>query len=280
MPSGLFAFTRDMTFVFGLIASSILKVPFLVTIHGMVDLIQPGYIFSNRRIKELEFNLLTRLLRRCDGVIGVSDEIVEYCRERGIEKISKISAGIDTDFFKPNMTQERGILFIGNLNHRKGFDLLLEAYRKIREETEEPLYLVGKNPDMLDCKEKNVFYLGLLGPDKLLRVIQKSKLIVLPSRTEGLPLSILEAMSCNKPVLVSPVGELVSVINDSENGFFLKEYSAKNLGRQILYIINNYSNLKAVIGDNPRKSVLKYDIRRIAEMHWGLYQELTSSNSH
>jgi glycosyltransferase involved in cell wall biosynthesis len=138
---------------------------------------------------------------------------------------------------------------------------------------------VGKNPDMLDCKEKNVFYLGLLGPDELLRAIQKSKLIVLPSRTEGLPLSILEAMSCNKPVLVSPVGELVSVINDSWNGFFLKEFSAKSLGRQLLHIINNYSNTKAVIGDNPRKSVLKFDIRKITELHWDLYQKLTSSGS-
>lgn len=263
---------------YGFIASKILRVPFVVTIHGLIDLIQPGYIFSSPRLKEREKKLLIWLLKRCERVIVVSDEIMQYCIERGLSNVEKKSAGIDTEFFFPKNTKEKGILFIGNLNQRKGFDLLLKSYLKIKDEINEPLYLVGKNSDGFDNRYKNVFYLGILTPDKLVPLIQRSKLVVLPSRTEGLPLAILEAMACNKLVLVSQVGELPILINEGENGFLLEELSVNKLQKQILKIAKEYPSLKTLVGQNPRKSILKYDIKKIADWHWSLYLKLMNSN--
>jgi glycosyltransferase involved in cell wall biosynthesis len=263
---------------YGFIASRILRLPLIVTIHGLVDLTSPGHIFKNTLIAKKEKNLLIWILRRCNKVIAVSDEIKQYLLNHSITNIEKMSAGIDIDFFRPADTQEHGILFIGNLNYRKGYDLLLEAFLSLGDEINEPLYLAGKNPDGIKNNFKNVHYLGCLNHHHLLPVIQKAKMVILPSRTEGLPLSVLEAMACNKLVLVSPVGGLTHLIEDGKNGFLLKDLSVEGLRDQIRWILNEYSSLKEKIGSKPRESILQYDIRSIADWHWNLYQEQVKSN--
>ena len=71
------------------------------------------------------------------------------------------SCGIDPGYFTPAPVPERGILFIGNLTRRKGFDLLIDAYKNIRNFTGEPLLLAGKNPENLCfAEDSGVHYLG------------------------------------------------------------------------------------------------------------------------
>jgi glycosyltransferase involved in cell wall biosynthesis len=263
---------------YGFIASRILRVPLIVTIHGLVDLASPGHIFKNAHFSKKEQELLIWILKKCDRVIAVSKEIKDYLLGQGITKIEQMSAGIDTAFFRPTPTEEHGILFVGNLNTRKGFDLLLEAYLSIQDEINEPLYLVGKDPNNFDGTFGNVHYLGCLTHHQLLPIIHKSKIVILPSRTEGLPLSILEAMACNKLVLVSPVGGLKTLITEGKNGFLLKELSAECIKHQLRHILNNYSSFKETIGSKPRQSILEFDVRRIADWHWNLYRDVITPN--
>ena len=242
------------------------------------------WISSNRdhilhhRYAALEKRLLIWILKRCDRVIAVSREIKNYCETRGIQNIETKGGGIDTKYFRPAEGEERGILFIGNMTESKGFNRLLQAYELIRKRVGEPLRLAGKNPANIDFNnDPDIHYLGVLSREDLRQAIQGAMLVVLPSASEGMPLSVLEAMSCNKPVLVTPVGELVHLIVDGENGFLCDTHSVDSLAARIEEILGDYPGIKVSLGDKPRASVRDYDIRCLAQWHWHLYRHLVHS---
>ena len=194
-----------------------------------------------------------------------------------ITNVEISTCGIDTEFFTPEARSERGILFIGNLIDAKGLDVLLEAYAAIRGQVDEPLLLAGRNPSNLSFrKDSGVSYLGALNHSTLREAIRRCKLVVLPSRSEGLPLSVLEAMSCNKIVLVTAVGGLKHLVVDSRSGFLLDGLNVRSLGERMVEILSNYEELKTRLGDKPRRSVVRYDIRRVAERHHRLYSHMVS----
>ncbi len=269
---------------YAFIAARILRVPLVVTIHGLVDIEQPGQFlhqpgqFLHRRYAAFEKRLLVRVLKNCDRVIAVSREIRDYCESLGIPNLEIKSGGIDTRYFSPAGEDECGILFIGNLTDSKGFNLLLQAYERLRGRISEPLNLAGKNPANHDfSRDPDISYLGVLSREDLRRAIQGSKLVVLPSKSEGLPLAVLEALSCNKPVLVTPVGELAHLIVDGENGFLCATGSVDSLADKLVEILGNYPQIRASLGCKPRDSVREYDIRHLARWHWHLYRQHIAS---
>jgi len=259
---------------YAFIASRLLHIPLITTIHGLVDVEEPSYVL-HKRYKKLEKRLIIWILKQCDRVITVSREITEHCEALGIPHLATKSCGIDTRYFSPVESEERGILFIGNLTEGKGFDLLMQAYKSVKGRINEPLYLAGKNPaNYVFNDDPDVTNLGLLSREELRLAIQKSRLVVLPSRSEGLPLSVLEAMSCNKPVLVTPVGELAHLIVDGENGFICDTGSVGSLASRMEEILDKCNGLTGSLGDKPRVSIKEYDIRDIARWHWHLYRSL------
>ena len=61
------------------------------------------------------------LLRRCDHVVVVSEQMLKYCQGRGLTNVSRIPNGIDRDYFKVvEDSARRGILYVGKLNRHKG----------------------------------------------------------------------------------------------------------------------------------------------------------------
>jgi glycosyltransferase involved in cell wall biosynthesis len=76
--------------------------------------------------------------------------------------------------------------------------------------------------------------------------LNKMKLLVLPSYTEGLPNIILEAMACGTPVLATPVGAIPNVIKDNETGFLLKSNDPRHIAERIIELLNKPELLEKV----------------------------------
>ena len=97
-------------------------------------------------------------------------------------------------------------------------------------------------------------------------------MVVLPSESEGLPLSILEAMACKKPVLVTQTGELTRLVQDSKNGFIIPQRTSNAIAEQIRAVAS-HSNLLQ-IGERARRTALRFDIRSVLKRHKTLYRSL------
>lgn len=137
--------------------------------------------------------------------------------------------------------KDRTLLFVGSLIQRKGVDVLVDAFIEAKK-TNPSLHLIlvgacqlGENPslDMNFIKAiKNriltsgnsgsVTFLGLIQDrEELSDLYRAADAFVFPSRNEGMPNVVLEAMASGLPVIVSRLPVLQSVITDGENGLFV-----------------------------------------------------------
>jgi len=177
-----------------------------------------------------------RSLNEADLVFSASPECSLFLNRLGV-KHEKTSSFVDTTIFKPlNLKRENAILFAGRGDKgQKNLDLLLSVIKTLPFMR---LYITGKQN--LGVLPKNVKYLGWVSLESLVVLYNKVRAFVLPSKWEGFPLTILEALACKTPVIASI-------------------YSVPNLLWEYVYVFNPTSQreLKSAILDvlfDPKKT--------------------------
>ena len=166
----------------------------------------------------------------------------------------------DFDFF---MEENRYILFVGRIDPIKGIEYLIKAYKIINKKHKDiKLVIVGTGLYESYIKQisddKNIVFIGHVSDKmKLSQIYKNSLMVVLPSLYEALPMVLLEAMACGKPVVASRVGGIPDVIEDGINGFLVEPRDIMGLYEKILYLIENYSFLKKM-GENNVSYVQKH----------------------
>ncbi|MFA5173420.1 MAG: glycosyltransferase [Candidatus Paceibacterota bacterium] len=174
-------------------------------------------------------------------------------------KISVIANYIDTDIFKPlnlNKYSDR-LIFVGRLNEQKNLFSLIEALSG----TNLSLDIVGsgKLKDKLEnfAEEKNVSvnFLGIIPNNSLPETLNRYEIFILPSLYEGMPKTLLEAMSCGLACVATDVPGSREVISDNFNGL-LSEISPESLREKIKELAVN-AELQKKLGKNARRFVLE-----------------------
>ncbi len=168
---------------------------------------------------------LPELLRRADAVTAVSEEVRRaVIREGGLSEddVDVIPNGIDIEYWRPAQAcQRKGTVAVGRLESVKGFDLLLHAFAGLSARgSRTSLTFIGDGPqhaalrDLADDLEiaDRVEFTGRLDRDAVRRRLHAAELFVMPSRSEGLPLALLEAMACGLPVVATRVGGMPEVV--------------------------------------------------------------------
>jgi glycosyltransferase involved in cell wall biosynthesis len=234
--------------------------------------------------------------RRGDAFISVSKEISKELEGGGIpsDKIHLIPYVLDTEHFKPVSLEERAALriqlglsgdtyacYTGRLVPEKGLDLLLQAWAQIIQTgSAAKLILVGDGDQRQNLEgivkkldlTSHVTFTGAV-PDTA-PYLQACDIYVQPSFTEGLPISMLEAMSCSLPVLATTVGGATDLIRDHQNGLLIPPHDVDSLHNCLADLVAN-SNLRKQLGDQARQDVNDYcAIEKIGQAHLNLYQKL------
>jgi len=145
------------------------------------------------------------------------------------KNVSVIPAGVDTEVFqrgkypRPEVmkTDKRNLLFVGRLNRVKGIDLLLRALPLIEEEYKHGIRLIviGEGPmeDLVRNQAESppeIVWLGRLAHSQVTPYYANADMFVLPSRSEGVPISLLEAMSSRTPIVSTMVGGVKSLLDE------------------------------------------------------------------
>jgi len=121
---------------------------------------------------------------------------------------------------------------------------------------------------------KHVLFTGpLYGQDKLEAYVD-SDVVVLPSRYETFPMTILEAYACGKPVIASKVGGLEDLIINGETGLLFEAGNIKRLTRSIFNLINS-DNIAKEMGLKSKNFVREnFTVEEVVERLKKVYQEL------
>lgn len=253
-----------------------------IDIHSMVI-----KLFSRELI-----SLDVKIIQNSDIITAVSTSCAKDLQEtyKIDRRIIVINNGVDTNFFAPKERKnmgERYVLYTGRLDSRKGLVDLIKSAKYVCQEYSDIKYvLTGKGTikKYLERRindlglKKNFYFAGFVARPKLLEYYQNATVYVLPSYYEGLPTTLLEAMSCGIPTIATDVKGSSEVITDGETGLLVPPRDPKRLAKAILKLLNDKS-LRQQVGSNARKYVVdNYDWEIITGKIEKIYESLIASN--
>jgi glycosyltransferase involved in cell wall biosynthesis len=112
--------------------------------------------------------------------------------------------------------------------------------------------------------DKSVEVLGWVQGFVRLRLLRTSRLLILPSYTEGVPNVILEAMASHLPIITTPVGGIPSVVTDQVNGVMVKPGDINGIAAAICDLLRDDRKCTLLAEAGYREVVEKYGLETIA----------------
>ncbi len=173
-------------------------------------------------------------------------------------------------------------LFLGLITPQKGIYDLLEVMRQLCVERHYDIHLhIGGNGDTQTLQEQIkklqlqpfVHFHGWVSGDKKRELLTNCDLYILPSYIEGLPVSILEAMSYGKPVIATNVGAIPEVIRQDHNGTIIQPGNLDML-RNAIVTYAEQPRLLQIQGNNAHTDALNYLPQAISDKLEKIYQDL------
>lgn len=169
------------------------------------------------------------------------------------------------------------ILFLGVLIKRKGVEDLINAIATLRDSKAlNKMHFIiagtGKEEQLLKEKCHNlrlddyITFAGWIAGDAKIDLIKKCQVMVLPSYNEGLPVSILEAISYGMPVIATDVGDISTAVRDGENGYLINPGDVDALVKALINIsenegkYTNMSNMSREIAEKSFSSTVFFDM--------------------
>ena len=261
--------------------SCIVRKPKIIHLHGI------NYNFLKRHhISRFLLKHLAHLY------ISISKRMTNELVDLGIpySKIVYLPNSVDTNLFKPGEQKEENmLLFVGRISQSKGLHILLESLRRLND----PIRLIIIGPPDWDVNyyqsilkmiaDENrrgiheIKYLGAKEQSELVEWYQKASLFVLPSFIEGFPVTLLEALSCETPVIATPVGGIPEIIKNHQTGLLIPTGDSIRLAKAIQYLLEN-EDVRLKMGYEGRTFVTKhYSLEATVKKLIVIYERLIES---
>ncbi|OGP64238.1 MAG: hypothetical protein A3K22_04705 [Deltaproteobacteria bacterium RBG_16_42_7] len=281
--------------LFGLIPQKIRRLPLITTLHGWTN----TRLFSLLRIYEW---LEVKSLKYCDAVVIVSSAMrsnsrLKYYKKKNLTVINNgiplLNLEVPTNKYNDELYLnsyaldldikefcESGFIVgtIGRLSPEKGFHYLIEAISLLNNTRDIKLLIIGEGPlraeleiliNSLSLSEK-VFIAGYrVNANKYLSLFDA---FVLPSLSEGLPLTILEAMSAKTPIVATTVGGIPEVLQNGQGGLMVEPKNPKSLADAILKIRNNRALTEQLVFFSHNEVLTKYSSKTMAIKYLEMYK--------
>jgi len=209
---------------------------------------------------------LIKIASTFDTIITMGTKAVSFFRDKGIDTdFYVVSGGIDPIRFQPaEEATLYDLIWTSRLVEVKRMDIFLQAVKNVAEKIPDVRAVIvgdGKlNEELrqLVCDlgiDRNVSFAG--HQDDIENWLRKSKVFVLTSDSEGLSLSMIEAMMCGLPAVVSNVGDLADLVEDGINGFLVPRRSPEQFAARMVELLSNAQKL-AALSKAARYSALRH----------------------
>ena len=268
------------------------RIPLVLTVHNY-------YAHPEQScIPFILFQLMEKVLsRRVNRIIAVSEALKKNLTGTlgiGEEKITKIYNGIQHEVyqnngdggtqFKTELGIPQGVPLVGTtarLAPQKGLETLLEAARITLDQGKDCFFLVaGEGPVKEELENQvnrlnlgeNVLFLGRI--NNVAEFLSCLDIFVLPSISEGLSISLLEALAAKKPVVASRVGGIPEIVIDGVTGSLVPPGDPVSLASRIIENLDHPEH-SALMGIQGSQRVKEYfNLEDMVKKTEKIYKEL------
>jgi len=272
----------------------LMKSPVVATPHGLPT----GYPSTVVRcVSSILFSFSEIfVLDDANAITTVSKKEYAFFRNKYPNKILEhIPNGVDTSVFRPDESQRQMIrekfqftedavlvLYFTGLRTQKGILVFLDAIRNIMRKNMKIAFLVVGTGPLASHVQAFVATQGnpriravtdFVPEEYVAHFYNACDIYVLPSCYEAMPLSLMEAMACGKPVIATPVGDVPLLVEEGINGFLVPPNDVNLLVARIVQLAENPET-----GDRMgKRNILKmrhYDWNKTAERYYHLYRKV------
>jgi len=220
-----------------------------------------------------------------DRIVAVSEAVKRSLVSAGADaqRVWVIPGGVDLAAYAAVPPLVPGVVgALGRLSFEKGFDLLLDALPSVGGAGFR--VLLGGDGPQREALTRQVVDLGLSETVSLVGFVESVPaflgqigLFVLPSRSEGLGLVLVEAMAAGRPVVATRVGGIPEVVVEGETGLLVEAGNASALAAAVGRVLGD-SALALRLGEAGRRRVAAmFSAQRMADQTTALYEELVHS---
>lgn len=257
-----------------------LNCPVVITARGSDLNLMPAELLAGRWIRWAA--------RHCDAAAGVSLSLCDRLAEIGVPDARRhyLPNGVDQQTFvirdAPDFREQlsdgrRIILSVGNLIELKGHHLAIEALQQIENAV---LVIIGSGP-MRESLESlalrcgvggRVQFVGEISQAELVKYYNAADVLVLASRSEGMPNVVLESLSCGTPVVATDVGGARDLVRSGQAGRLIRNRSVGALENALVSVLESPADPQEV-----RKSVADFGWNETCGRIAGLFDRLSGA---
>lgn len=241
----------------------------VVDLHG--DWRAPTRLYGSslrRALAPLADRLARLALRRADGVRTITPYTSELVRTEGVQPTAEFPAYMDFAAFTEQppgpLPAEPRAAFVGVLERYKAFDVLAEAWRRVVAEVPDAvLHVVGRGRlepvarALAADLPRNVAWDRVLPGSDVARALDAARVLVLPSRSEGMGRVVIEAGLRGRPLVGSRVGGIPDVATDGETALLVDPGDAAALARALIRVLRD-DDLARRLGEAAHASAQRW----------------------
>ena len=263
-PHGIIAF----------ITAKVTKKPISHSVIHINEMEVLGIFFSKLHIT---------ILKHCDIITVTGSKTKDKLMLQGVNpnKIYILPHAIDDKKFYPaSIPKKYDVLYLGRLTPRKHVDTILKAIQKVKISYKEDIKVciaggvsegTYKNDLKNLCKEsgitENVEFVGYISDTSYYYNI--SRIYILASEGEGLPFTMIEAMACGVPVIVTDVGDVIDVAKNNINAIVIKNHTDVEAFTNAIIKLLNDEQYYNMLRENALKEVKKNHLKKNVSKTWG-----------
>ena len=222
------------------------------------------------------------------ATVAVSDAIekdVGTLFPNHVHKLRMVPNGVDDEFFQvpPRTGSEKiTLISIGSLIERKGLELSIEALSRLKARRSVSYLIVGDGGEeerLRQVAEQHgvqgiVRFRGTVAHDRIPELLHRADVLLLPSRSEGRPNVVLEAMASGLPCLAFDVPGVNELVTDKVTGYLAAPFEVADFARKLERLLEDAEHRRR-LGENGRDAIERMNLKwsETAARYISLYRE-------
>ncbi len=283
------------------LSGKIFNIPIVGTHHTFFDHYLKYVYLDFEKIKKFTWHCTMAFYNRTDLIVSPSKALLEGLKIGKLKSSAEVVPNfIDTEFFCPAVSdeekkklkiklgiKEKLLVYMGRVGYEKSIDQVIRAVAiAVKKTSDIKLMIVGDGPDKKNLEElakklgveDTVIFYGFARGKELLEILQAGDVFITASKSENMPLSVMEAMAAGLPVIgVNSLG-VPEIVSDGENGFIVAPDMFEEIGLKIVELVKD-DKLRNRFALASRKLALNYSEEKIVGLLEDVYKKIITKRA-